>query len=83
MSIATTRAQQQPSSPTQANNDILARLQRLESIVLRHNDAEERSASELGRRSAPAPPSYISEGEGDSRWLEGVGTREASVVSDH
>ncbi|KAB8204827.1 hypothetical protein BDV34DRAFT_196715 [Aspergillus parasiticus] len=58
---------------TGSNTEILSRLQRLEDIILRAHGA-----------AAPRPsmePSYISEGEGDSKWLEGVGTRDTSVLS--
>ncbi|KAF7595223.1 hypothetical protein BBP40_006968 [Aspergillus hancockii] len=80
--IPSPRVQQQPSSPTHTDHDILARLQRLENIVLRHSDVDEsRREFVAGSHSAPAPPTHISEGEGDSRWLESVGTREASVIS--
>ncbi|BAE56818.1 unnamed protein product [Aspergillus oryzae RIB40] len=58
---------------TGSNTEILSRLQRLEDIILRtHGAAAPRPSTE---------PSYISEGEGDSKWLEGVGTRDTSVVS--
>ncbi|KAE8134360.1 hypothetical protein BDV38DRAFT_273692 [Aspergillus pseudotamarii] len=58
---------------TGSNTEILSRLQRLEDIILRTHGA-----------TAPRPstePSHISEGEGDSKWLEGVGTRDTSVAS--
>ncbi|KAE8409643.1 hypothetical protein BDV37DRAFT_267813 [Aspergillus pseudonomiae] len=58
---------------TGSNTEILSRLQRLEDIILRtHSAAAPRPSTE---------PSYISEGEGDSKWLEGVGTRDTSVAS--
>ncbi|KAB8269075.1 hypothetical protein BDV30DRAFT_230164 [Aspergillus minisclerotigenes] len=59
---------------TGSNTEILSRLQRLEDIILRtHGAAAPRPSTE---------PSYISEGEGDSKWLEGVGTRDTSVAGN-
>ncbi|KAE8360074.1 hypothetical protein BDV27DRAFT_135130 [Aspergillus caelatus] len=71
----------QPALPNSTHNDVLARLQRLEDIVLRSHGADDRQNIPSASVTVVAPPSYISDGESDTRWLEGVGSREASIIS--
>ncbi|RMJ23402.1 hypothetical protein PHISP_05736 [Aspergillus sp. HF37] len=54
----------------------------MEELVLQNHCATERRdpLDEPGPTSDP--PSYIPEGEADAKWLEGVGARDASVISD-
>lgn len=63
------------------DEEILARLQRLEEIVLPNNATSQRTGLLAGTTQTLHPPAFISEGEGDTKWLEGVGAREASMVS--
>ncbi|KAE8154889.1 hypothetical protein BDV25DRAFT_147157 [Aspergillus avenaceus] len=72
----------QTSSSDGSKEEILARLKRLEDIVLRSHAARDKdNVPGATAPQSPASPSYISEGEGVSRWLENVGTRLASVES--
>ena len=70
------------SPSTSANEEILNRLKILEELVLRgqNSGGSAYSQAEPALRSSYSTPSYISEGDGDSMWLEGVGTREVSLV---
>ncbi|KAB8239309.1 Zn(II)2Cys6 transcription factor [Aspergillus alliaceus] len=82
MSSGAQLAQEQSSAPTQIHDNILARLTRLEAIVLRSHGADEGERASVAKTTpALAPLSHISEGEGDSKWLDGVGSREAPVIS--
>ncbi|KAE8393437.1 hypothetical protein BDV23DRAFT_36435 [Aspergillus alliaceus] len=80
MSSGAQLAQEQSSAPTQIHDNILARLTRLEAIVLRSHGADEGERASVAKTTpALAPLSHISEGEGDSKWLDGVGSREAPI----
>ncbi|KAA8649528.1 NYN domain-containing protein [Aspergillus tanneri] len=70
-----------PPSSGPDNNDILARIQRLEDLILRSHGVVDRSPVEPTSQSSAAP-SYMPEGEGDSKFLEEVCSREPSVISD-
>lgn len=71
----------QPLRRVLNDEEILARLQRLEEIVLPNNATSQQTESLAGITQTLNPPSFIPEGEGDTKWLEGVGAREASTVS--
>ncbi|PLB49897.1 hypothetical protein P170DRAFT_445337 [Aspergillus steynii IBT 23096] len=76
-----------PSSPAQpqstqssgpSNAELLTRIQRLEELILQSHSGGIPSPIDMTSRS-PALSSHVSEGEGDFKWLEGVGQ---SVISD-
>lgn len=69
----------QPATPVDHQGDMLARLQRLEDIVLRNRGSTEQRGAPDG--SSMRAQSDIPEGEGDAKWLEGVGAPGTSAVS--
>ena len=74
----------QHTSVSVENADILARLQRLEDIVLRSKRAESSIGTEPPQRAQSVASSKVSEREkahkADAEWLESVGLREQSLV---
>ena len=74
------------ASDPAGNADILARLQRLEDLVLASNSGNDPSLSGESQARAPSiAPSQVSEKEkahkADAEWLESIGLREQSLAS--
>lgn len=76
------RQQQEKPGPSTDSGEILARLKRLEDVVLNSKSQKGLPASPISPtyRACPPIPPHISEGDGISKWLEGLGTGEVSGV---